>query len=340
MVIVAFYSRIRDKDISNRIGNVPFRLIDGISFSIPYYVEEFPYFFNLEYILNQLKPEVVHVNNLPFFSSFQSILTSKKMNIPSILHVHGVIGVRNKILNAIQYAFILTFMRKAFHVASRVICLTRSDSLELQRLGCPHEKIRIVPNGVDVAKFKPSNEVIDDTIFWHGRFVPEKGLNYLIMALNLVVREKPKVRLIMCGRGPMLPKIYYMVKCLALEKNVIFKSNVNRDKLPHLLGSSQLYVLPSLKEGMPYALLEAMACGKAVIGSNIPGINDVITHGMNGILITPRDPKALADAIIMLLEDDNLRTKLGYNARQLIVKKYSWEKIAEKIEGIYKEVMS
>ncbi|MEM3906770.1 glycosyltransferase family 4 protein [Saccharolobus sp.] len=338
-VTVAFYSRVREKNTASKIGNIPFHRIDGISFSIPYYIEEFPCFLHLEDVVKRLSPDIIHVNNLPFLSSFQSILTSKKVGVPSILHVHGVIGMRNKILNIAQYVFISTFMRKAFHVAGRVICLTKSDSFEIQKLGCPREKIRIVPNGVDVEKFKPCKEIMDNVIFWHGRFVPEKGLNYLIMALNLVVKEKPKVKLVMCGRGPMLPKILCLVKKFGLEKNVVFKGCVERDKLPSLLGSAQLYVLPSLKEGMPYALLEAMSCGLPVVGSNIPGINDVIINGENGFLVPVKNSEALADAILTLLSDAKLRRKLGQNARKLIVEKYDWNKIVEKVEKVYYEAI-
>jgi len=91
-------------------------------------------------------------------------------------------------------------------------------------------------------------------------------------------------------------------------------------------------------EGMPYALLEAMACGRPVIASNIPGIKDVITNEENGILIPTRDPVALANAILRLMEDHSLRLRLGKNARQLMIENYDWRIIAEKMEKVYNEV--
>lgn len=341
--IIKVVSHIRDKQKANaslREKNICFYFLDALSFSFPILIREFPCFLSFEDIVKQIRPDIIHVNNLPFLTSLQSINVARRMSIPSILHVHGVIGMRSKILDIAQYAFIRTVMRKAFYNATRVICLTKSDALEVQRLGCPYEKIRIIPNGVDVEKFKPHDKIIDNMIFWCGRFIPEKGLEYLIRALALVVKEKPQVKLIMAGNGPLFPKILSLVKHYKLEKNVIFKGYVVHDKLPNLFGTSSLYVLPSLKEGMPYALLEAMACGKAVIGSDIPGISEVITHGINGVLVPPKDPKALAEAITRLLEDRSLRRRLGENARKMMVEKYSWQKISEKIEGIYYEAIT
>ncbi len=334
---IACYNK--DKILSSDV-NMDFYSIYSINISIPRLIEEFPYFIRLKDVIRQIQPDLIHINNLPFLTSLQSTVIAHGMRIPSILHVHGVIGMRNKILELAQYAFIRTLMRRAFRDATRVICLTKSDALEVQRLGCPYEKIRIVPNGVDTEKFKPRRETRDNYIFWGGRFVPEKGLEYLIKSLNLVVKERPEVKLVMAGGGPLFSKIHRIAIHYGLEKNIVFKGIVAHNKMPALFGSASMYVLPSLKEGMPYALLEAMACGKAVIGSDVPGINDIITHGVNGLLVPPKNPKALADAITQLLEDKNLRWKLEQNARQLIVEKYSWKTITERIERVYFEVIN
>lgn len=337
-IYIVTFSRSK-KGVSHFQGAYWF-FIEAISFSGKTFVQEFPFFIHFEDVIKQIKPDILHANNLPFLTSLQSVVIANKMQIPSVLHVHGVIGMRNKILDSAQYTFIRTVIRRAFHDATRVVCLTKSDALEVQKLGCPHEKIRIVPNGVDAEKFKPCEETVDNLIFWGGRFVPQKGLEHLIKALNLVAKEKPQVKLLLTGDGPLFSKIYCMAKNFGLEKNVIFKGRVARDELPALIGTASVCVLPSLKEGMPYALLEAMACGKAVVGSDISGINDVITHGVNGILVPPKNPKALADALIQLLEDKGLRRKLGWNARQLMVEKYSWQMIAEKIEKVYYEAIN
>ena len=327
------YARLKQKPIR-------FHLVEAISFSIPGLVADFPFFLSLETMIKKLQPDIIHINNLPFLTTVQSTQLAKKMGIASIVQVHGVIAKRNKLLDFAQYFYINTLGRSVFRDATFVICLTESDAKEIRDYGCPLEKIRIIPNGVDVEKFKSCEEVMDDLIFWGGRFVPEKGLTFLINAFHLVVVKKPEVKLMMAGDGPLFSRIYDIVRQLGIEKNVVLKGRVPHSELPYLISAASICVLPSLKEGMPYALLEAMACGKPVVGSDIPGINDVITHGENGILVPPKNPKALADAIMLLLEDENLRMKLGQNARRLMVEKYSWDTISEKIEKVYNEALN
>jgi glycosyltransferase involved in cell wall biosynthesis len=95
-----------------------------------------------------------------------------------------------------------------------------------------------------------------------------------------------------------------------------------------------------LREGLPLSVLEAMACGVPVVGSDVPGINDVIVNGENGLLVPARDPKALAKAVLTLLNNAELRVRLGQNARRLIVEKYSWDRVIYNIEKVYSEAIA
>lgn len=338
-VEVVGYTRDRERIITSEDKSIQFNFVDAISISIPNFVAEFPYFLNFEKIIEQRQPDLIHINTLPFLTSIQSVRIAKKLGMPSILHVHGVIGIYNKILDFAQYAFIRTLLRTAFHDATLVICLTKNDAFEVQKFGCPYRKIRIIPNGVDVERFSPRRHLVNNLIFWGGRFIKQKGLEYLIRAMHIIVKTKPSIKLVMTGDGPLFPKISNMIKKFNLTKNVIFWGFVHREKLPSIISSCSICVLPSLKEGMPFMLLEAMACGRPVIGSDIPGINDVISHGENGILVPPKNSEALADAIMLLMENKELRNRLGRNARQFVIKNYSWDVITEKIEIVYNEAM-
>ena len=315
--------------------NLSFRTLNDLSISIPQLIISFPYLISLEETIKQLEPDIVHINNLPFLTTLQSTRVAKRLGITSIVHVHGVIAKINRVLNATQYLYIRTLGRSIFRDASSLICLTNQDAREIHKCGCQLKKIRIIPNGVDIKKFRPLREGRDNWILWGGRFVPQKGLEYLIKALHFVIEKNSEVKLVLTGDGPLFPKIQSMVKNLKLERNVLFKGRVPREKLPYIISTASIYVLPSLKEGMPFALLEAMSCGKAVIGSDIPGINDIITHEKNGILVPPRNSTALADAILMMLKNEELRKQLGKCARRLMVENYSWKKIGEKIERVY-----
>jgi glycosyltransferase involved in cell wall biosynthesis len=327
------YALLKQKDVR-------FHLVEAFSFSIPGLVADFPFFLSLEALVKKLEPNIVHVNNLPFLTTFQSIRLSKKLGKIGVVHVHGVIGERGPILDFAQRAYIYAIGHSIFKNAARVICLTVHDSAEICSYGCPAEKIRIIPNGVDLDTFKPDGDEVDSLILWSGRFVQQKGLPYLIKGLHIVARRHSNIRIAMTGTGPILPKIQRMVKEYDLTENVVLLGLRPREEIPLILNKASIFVLPSLNEGMPYALLEAMACAKPVVGSDIPGINNVVTHRRNGLLVPPRDPVALANAISILLEDENLRRELGRNARQLMVERYSWEGIAKEVEEVYREALT
>jgi len=322
-----------------KFNSIKLILIKCINFSFPYILYNFPIHLNVKSIINYIKPDIIHVNNLPFFSTVQYIHAAKKLNIPSIVHVHGVIGQKNILINYAQKIFLVVFSKIIFKETNLFICLTPKDAYEICKYGCDPNKIRVIPNGVDVKKFKPNNKIHTEYIYWGGRFVPEKGLKYLIEAIKLVKRTKSDIRLLMAGDGPLLPKIHKMINKYHLMDDVKFLGKMPLEKIPLLINSSSMCVLPSLKEGMPFALLEAMACGKPVIGSNISGIRDIINNGENGLLITPGDSKELASAILKLLEDKDLGQVLGRNARQLMIEKYSLNNIVNQIEQIYNELI-
>jgi len=155
-----------------------------------------------------------------------------------------------------------------------------------------------------------------------------------------VVKQYTDVKLALGGDGPLRNNLQNFVNRLGLQKNIIFLGAINHVEVANILSKSSIFVFPSLKEGMPRALLEAMACGTAVIGSNVSGIKDIVRHECNGILVPPRDPVALTDAILTLLKDENLRRFLGQNARELMVKKYNWDKVTDKLEEVYYEAVA
>jgi len=286
-VYVIAYSKDRRGWV--RLEGVNWFFVDAISLSFRGMVWKFPYFLHLEKLVSQIKPDIVHINNLPFLTTMQAARTAKKLDVASIIHVHGVIGKWNKLLDFLQYAFLQVFAQRFFNDTKLVICLTQSDAYEVQKFGCPKNKIRLIPNGVDIEAFKPAKEK-PNLLFWGGRFIQQKGLPYLIDAMSIIKEQIPDVKLLMSGDGVLTSKISNMVKLAGLQKNVNFLGRVPLESLPILVSSCSVYVLPSLKEGMPYALLEAMACGKPVVGSDIPGIKDIIVNNQNGILVPPKNP--------------------------------------------------
>jgi len=301
--------------------------------------QKYPYIFGLRRVIAQLRPELIDCQSHLFLTTIQAVKAAKELGIPSVVTVHGVTARRNLVTNMAQHIYLFSLGSWVFKEATLVRCLTKGDAQEIASYGCPPEKIRIIPNGVDTELFRPKNGQEENLVVWVGRFVQEKGLQYLIEAAKIVVSYRKDVKFMLIGDGPLMQEIRSMVDRYSLSNNIIFTGVVAHNQLTKTLQKATLFVIPSLKEGMPNTLLESLACGKPVIGSDISGINDIVTHGQNGLLVPPRNPEALANAILKLLDSKNLRRRLGQSARQLIVREYSWDIIIKKIEKVYHEAV-
>lgn len=195
----------------------------------------------------------------------------------------------------------------------------------------------MIPNGVDEEHFKPNQSEPGISMLWYGRFVEEKGLDTLIEAAPKILQQAPELRITLAGDGPTQKRIQRKVKSLKLSC-FEFPGVIKHDQLPKLLDESMLFVLPSLQEGMPFSLLEAMASGKPVVASDIDGIRDLISNDVNGVLVPRSTPDALSNAIIDLLNNPEKRRRLGEEARKTIESKYTWKIAAASIEALYFKV--
>lgn len=313
--------------------------LPGFNFSIKGAITEYPYLLGLSSKIARLEPEIIHAESHLFLTTVQAVKKAKESCVPSVVTVHGIMAKRSTAINLAQYSYLRTLGLWLFKNADRIICLTKSDAQEIIRYGCPREKIRVIPNAVDANRFRPGKEHHGNLVVWVGRFVPEKGLNYLMKAAKIVAKEFKDVKFVLIGYGPLKADMMNLARDYRLlNDSVRFMGTFTRDQIADVLGKAAIFAFPSLKEGLPLSVLEAMACGKPVVGSDIPGISGVVTHKQNGLLVPPRNPEALANAILTLLDDENLRRRLGRNARQLMVEKYSWDIIIKKIEKVYNEL--
>jgi len=314
--------------------------LPGLNFSLDGMIREYPFLPGLPAKIEMLNPDIVHAVSHLFLPSVQAIRKAKSLGLPCVVSVHGVFAERGVALKLAQFAYLRTLGLGVFRSADRVVCLTRSDAEEVVRFGCPLEKIRLIPNAVDTELFMPDEDREDCLVVWVGRFVPEKGVQYLVMAARIVAERSKDVRFLLVGYGPLKARIMKLARDFGLlDKSINILGPLSREEIAEILSKASVFSFPSLKEGMPLSVLEAMASAVPVVSSNIPGINDVIIHGENGILVPPRNPKALANAIMLLLEDRDLRRKLGQNARQLMVEKHSWNLVTEKTEEVYNEAI-
>jgi len=243
-----------------------------------------------------------------------------------------------------------SLMKGIFFLSDRFIVMSNDLRRRILAENFSDNKIIKIPNGVDEKIFYPMKvgererlrkklDYEGKVVFlYSGRLVKNKGLELGIIAAAEVVKTNKNFLLVFLGRGELEKGIKKIAEELGLEGFVRFEGLVNN--VAEYLNASDIFIFPSLSEGMPNALLEAMACGLPVIASNIGGVIDILEDGKSGILFEAGNVLELASAMTMLLEAAALRQKLGAEARKRIVENFSIDMIAGEYIKVYRNVLN
>lgn len=228
-------------------------------------------------------------------------------------------------------------------IVERNVCVSTAVAEFSHRTAkLPPEKTVVIPNGVDVARFEAA-EPADLAQFGMplgsraliavGRLDPQKGLQYLIEAMSGVVLQVPDLHLLLVGEGPQRHQLETWIRERRLSDRVHIAGW--RSDVPNLLRAAWCLVLPSLWEGMPNVVLEAMAAGLPVIATQVEGTNELVQEGQTGLLVGSRSASALESAIIALANDPDRAERLGAEAQNHVRRHFSWEKMTEKYAELY-----
>jgi phosphatidylinositol alpha-mannosyltransferase len=203
----------------------------------------------------------------------------------------------------------------------------------------------IIPNGVDLEHFSPDVAPIEEfkdgklNILFVSRLEKRKGLNYLLQAFRQVKEEIPNTRLIIVGPGTRLRRRYEKYVAKNGLKDVIFVGLVSYGELPHYYQAADVFCAPAIaSESFGIILLEAMSMGKPIVASNISGYANVVSHGVDGLLVPPADKDKLAKALVSLLGDESLRQEMGAKGRAKALE-HSWERISQRVFDYYVRVL-
>jgi len=195
-----------------------------------------------------------------------------------------------------------------------------------------------IPVGVNVDKYSPKYSG-GKYIFFGGRLAPEKGLHLLIKAYSILdSRLQAKFKLVMCGSGPLEEELKNLSSSCGIADRVTFIPWLPNPEFIKKLADSAVFVMPSMYEGMPVAMLEAMASGKPTIASDVPGPQDLITPGKNGYLFEKGNISQLQRFLKLLIENPKLREEIGKNARGTVEEKYTFQRIADMYLRLYEEI--
>jgi glycosyltransferase involved in cell wall biosynthesis len=284
--------------------------------------------------------QVVHTHM--YASSISGVVAAKLAKVPVIIaNIHSLHEWHTK-----RRVWIAA---KLFSAVDRVVAV--SDCIRqdlLQKLELDPQKVVTIHNGIDLPRFDQSIDgtsqrrqlgIGDDELVIGaiGRLVRFKGFNYLLEAARIINLQWPKFKLVIVGGGELKHGLKQQAQELGIAEKVIFTGR-QEDVFPFLAGFD-IMVISSITEGLPIASLEAMAMGKAVVASRVGGIPEVVEDGVSGLLVPPRNPESLAQAVIDLLKKPELRKSMGQAGRARVEKLFSIQRVCEQTAKLYKDLL-
>ncbi len=226
-------------------------------------------------------------------------------------------------------------------LCSKIICQSQLAADELIRLfDVAPEKIEVVHNWIDITRFSTERSGHDRRrddviqIIFVGWMHEKKGVQFLIPAIKLLAESHQNFRLIMCGGGGLFDTLDMTSRDLGLERFIDFRGWVKNEEVNRLLNESDIFVLPSLAEGMPNSLLQAMACGLPVVTTNVSSIPAIVKDQVNGVLVDPGSPEEICRGLIALIDNEALRHKMSAVNRKQIVENHDISRVWKRIANI------
>jgi glycosyltransferase involved in cell wall biosynthesis len=221
--------------------------------------------------------------------------------------------------------------------SDRIIAVSHSLANVTAAMGV-RKKIEVIPDGIEVNRFFPSDGKREDLILYVGSFIDRKGVMFLLEAMPDILSDFPNLKLLLVGDGPLRESYEKLIVFLHLEQNVTIMGWQDQNVVSLLMRQAKVFVLPSLNEGLGVVLLEAIASGTPCAGSNIDGIPDIITPEV-GVLFEPGDPAAVSRAIKSILSTSGCYDQMCAAARQRAVNVFDWGVVARRLIEVYNKVI-
>jgi glycosyltransferase involved in cell wall biosynthesis len=312
-------------------------------------------------LIRKERPHVLHTHTSK--AGVLGRIAARRAGVPVVVHTpHG--HVFHSYEGRLKTQLFVWLERACARAADRLIALTDTERREHLDLGIGRsDQWTTIHSGVDFAPFDaargsreavraelglPADSIVLGSV---GRLVPVKGHDYLLQAIARLGARHPALHLLLVGDGPLRGELIARARSLGLrvscscscscrnaEGPTLHVLGLRRD-IPRLLAAMDLFVLPSLNEGMGRALVEAMAMELPCVASEVSGVPDVVADGVTGVLVPPRDPAALARAISLLIEHPERAREMGRRGRHRVVPAFSVERMIEQLEAVYRELL-
>ena len=293
-------------------------------------------------IIKRLKPDIIHAQGI-FLAGFSALLSKKLLGISYIAYGRGSdIYLDNGFVGYIE-------KRCSSHILRDGLIIVLTEDMRRKVLELWNQNSIIIPNGVDLKRFgsiskdqaREELSIAKDekVIIFIGSVRKVKGVKYLIESMNNIREKNPLARLLIVGNiehdGKILCEQVAKLEC-ADYINFIGKTSI--EMIPIFMAASDIFVLPSLSEGFPLVILEAMACGLPIVATKVGGIPEIVKDKENGFLIDPKSPMQISEKVCLLLDNEQLRKRIFIENKNR-AKKFGWDAVCNRLEEIYKLAM-
>jgi len=275
---------------------------------------------------------ILHAHD--FKANFYAWLARKKFPLPLVTTLH--LWNRNNLITA-SYEFIDALLVRRF---DRIIGVSPAIVAEAKRWYIPEQKLRVILNGIDIARFQknPPRPADDKIVIGSvGRLVAQKGFPIFLQMAVALLAKRDNLQFILVGDGPVREELEAESKKLGIADKVTFTGQ--RDPVETAYGEMDIFVSSSLSEGLPIALLEAMAARLPVVATRVGAVPEVIENNISGLLVEPDNPQVLVDAVDSLLADPAKKQALAEGGFRRVQEHFSAENMARQTEAVYREIL-
>ncbi len=290
-------------------------------------------------LLRKERFDVIHAHWLipQGFIAVLGLMLSRR-RIPLLCTSHG------SDIYALRGVFLERIKRWIMDQSQALTVVSHAMKNKVVGMGVTPDKVKVISMGVDLKSlFTPGHQLTRSVreLLFVGRLVPGKGIEVLFKAMPIIIDKKPDIRLLLAGAGPLEGELRRWAKENQISNHVNFLGMVKQSLLPDLYRRAALAVFPfemtksGAQEGFGLVVVEAMGCGCPVIAGDLPALHDIIAHEESGLISPPGNVQVLAESIMRLLDDSDLRFRLADEGRKRVVEKFDWEIIADKYRRIY-----
>lgn len=279
-------------------------------------------------VITSFKPDLVNIHGWHESMAFYQFRVAEHLMLPFFLTIHGLLEQPN-------YKTLACYRLWSMCSAINVVSGSLIDALKLG--GFSHADLRLIYNGSKESSVKPTpaNGSLMNLVCI-GRLSEEKGFDTVLHALNILRHRYPSLRLTIAGGGPLYTQLFELTELLGLQERVELLDYIPPHKIDDIVDRSNVVIMPSTYESFGLVAVEAALRCRPVISSDVGGLKEIVVHGETGLLVTPRDPAALAEAIAQLFDQPYLIAEMGKEGYKRAIEKFSIASTTKRYVAMYK----